>query len=158
MTFLEKARKIINDNQYPMKYEPAEWAKNYPKSDCYTYAIGLKMDIALLIGDIIGKRVTSHDSYEVQKSVFMEEMEALGFHVRECETGDKTQKGEFKIYIEFNPKGEYHFLRQDEDNLWSHKLFGNYPKRTDQAGYIIEDPDGMLNDLNNWGQCFLLAK
>ena len=63
-----------------------------------------------------------------------------------------------KIYLQREENtGYYHFLREDEDGLWSHKFPNELPTREDSAGYLIKDPEAMV-EVSFIGWCFKLSK
>lgn len=153
---IEEARQILSNEVFPLRYNPDEW-EDYNSSNCYPYALGLKTNESFLVGDIIGKRVTDKDSIDILLYTLRLELEALGFEMLECCTEDIAPEGSFKIYLERNSSGEYHFLREDEDGLWSHKAADFSPNRRDTAGYLITDPNSMCNPAFE-GYCFMLTR
>lgn len=154
MTIFE-ARQLISYEVFPLRFNPEEWV-DYNGANCYPYALGLKTDESFLIGDFIGKRMTHANSLADILYILHLELEALGFEVIECCTEDIAPEGSFKIYLERNEIGEYHFLREDEDGFWSHKAADFAPNRRDTAGYLISDPDSMCNPAFE-GFCFMLT-
>lgn len=67
---------------------------------------------------------------------------------------EKINSDEFKIYLQREEQtGYYHFLRQDEDGIWSHKFPNELPTRKDSFGNEITNPDMMV-----YGWCFRLKK
>lgn len=153
---IEEARQLISNEDFPLRYDPDEW-ELYLGANCYPYAIGIKTNEPFIIGDLIGKRVTSKDSIINILYVLHLELEALGFEVVECCTEDIAPEGFQKIYLERNSLGEYHFLRQDDNGLWSHKAADFLPTQSDTSGYLITDPDSML-DSSFEGYCFMLTR
>lgn len=156
MTHITQARKIIEENNYPLDYNPMEW-KDYLDSNCYAYALGLKLDEGFLIGDFIGRRVTKHTPIDIQIEILCEELEELGFEVLKCDTLDIIPENSFKLYIEWNESNEYHFIRQDSDGLWSHKASCFFPVRQDKFGYLIVDPDDYFEG-KKYGICLQVFK
>lgn len=152
---LEQVRNLLSEVQYPLEFNPAEWKDNLD-ANCYEYALGLKIDEGYLIGDFIGKRVTKNDSIAKHLEVLLEELDALGFFVVECDTTDLTEENTFKIYIEWNEENEYHFLRQDLDFRWSQKAQGLFPTDRDENGFFIMDPE--MNSKSVLGKCFILTR
>lgn len=153
---LKEAKERVSQEEFPQEFNPREW-EAYKGAGCYPYALGIKTDEAFLIGDLIGRRVTHHNTEEEILEVLMIELEEMGFEVLECDTMDIAEEGCFKIYLEINQNGEYHFLRQDSDGIWSHKAPDHLPHRKDTAGYEIIDPDSMVAP-GFVGYCFLLEK
>lgn len=156
----EEARKMIlrKGVKLPPKYRPNKW-KHAIKAGCYPYAIELFTDEFLVVGEIIGKMCTSHVSDEKLISVLKEELEEIGYYdVAEIDVDKEIALEESKIYLQRNQHtGFYHFLRQDEDGLWSHKFPNELPTRKDSAGYDIVDPEMMVDTAFD-GWCFRLKK
>lgn len=155
----EEARKMIlrKGVNLPPKYCPNKW-KHSINAGCYPYAIELFVDNFLVVGDIIGKRCTSSVSDERLISVLKEELEEIGYYAFEIDVDQEIGSEELKIYLQRNENtGLYHFLRQDEDTLWSHKFPGELPTRKDSAGYDIVDPEMMVDTAFD-GWCFRLKK
>lgn len=151
---IEEARQLLSQEVFPQGYNPDSW-KAFNGANCYPYALGLKTNESLLIGDLIGRRVTEKDSIDTLLYVLQLELQELGFEMMECDTTDVLPEGAFKIYMQRNSLGKYHFLRQDDDELWSHKASDVAPSRRDTTGYIITDPDAMCCPAFE-GYCFML--
>lgn len=155
MTLLE-ARKLIDEVDYPLDYNHEEWER-YLGANCYPYSLGMKTNEAFLVGDLIGRRLTAKDSDAIKKYILRTELEELGFEVEECDVYDISDDG-FKIYFQVDEKtGEYHLIRCDSDGFWSHKAADYLPNRRDSLGYIIEDPEAMVEPgFHGW--CFMLYR
>lgn len=140
-----------------VKYNPNKW-KYAMKSGCYPYAINIFIDKFLLIGDLIGKPCNEKVSDEKLIKTFLKEMEFLKYEVKEIDSYQEIKENEWKVYIQREEHtGYYHFLRQDEDGIWSHKFPNELPIRTDSAGQIIKSPDEMIEaPFNGW--CFCLKQ
>ena len=132
--------------------------ENFLGAGCYQYAIDCYSNDFLVVGDIIGKRCDEHVSDETLIKVLTEELEILGYNVKEVETDYTLQKGEKKIYVQRDEHtGYYHFLKQDSNGLWSHKYPGEMPTTIDNSGQEIEDPESMV-EAPFYGWCFCLKK
>jgi hypothetical protein len=144
MTNFEIVRHELTRTTYPLKFDPLSWSEY--SSNCYSYALGAKVDFYFLVGDLIGKRVTSHTPEEEKISILKEELQLLGFTFFEIDVDDEIPEDYYKIYFQiFDATGKYHFLRQDLDGLWSHRGAYGLPDRTDTSGTIITDPEAMLD-------------
>ena len=153
---LVEARNRIQKNNYPSEFDPNSW-NDHILSNCYCYALNLKSSDCFLIGDFINKRVTHQDSDDRIISVLLEELEALGFDIKEVETDTVCEKYSQKIFLGRDSDGDYHFIRQDADGLWSHKASRALPNRKDSYGEEIIDPDmACTNYVVGW--CFQLRK
>lgn len=140
-----------------IEFRPKSWI-DFMKAGCYTYAINLKYNEFFLVGDFIGKRCTEKVSDEFLISILIEELEYLGYKSIPCQTESNVDKNQFKIYLQREEHtGYYHFLREDNDGIWSHKFPNELPIRSDSIGQIIEDPDCMVEaPFSGW--CFILEK
>lgn len=153
---LNEARIQIQKNNYPSEFSPDDW-QNSIHANCYTYALDLKISKPFLIGDFIEKRVTSKDSDDNILSVLLEELDFLGFNVEEVETDAPCDAYSQKIFFGRDSDGDYHFMRQDADGLWSHKASSFLPNRRDSSGYEILDPEESCSTyIVGW--CFHLTK
>ena len=132
-----------------------DW-KNCIKAGCYQYAIGFHSNEHLLVGDIIGKRCRANVSDDTLLHILKEELETLGYEVKEVEIDYQLKEGEIKIYLQRDEhSGYYHFLRQDESGVWSCKFPGEMPTSKDNNGKEIENPESMIKP-PNYGWCFCL--
>lgn len=155
---IEKVQQLLSELEYPLEYDGScDWSE-YPRANCYTYALGLPMDQGFLIGDFIGKRMTHGDRRERILEVLVEELEELGFWVMECEVTDYVEDGCFKIYVEFDTMNNYHFLRQDAEGTWSHKSAHEMPNQTNYTGTKIINPEAVTTVDKYVGYCFMVAK
>lgn len=139
-------------------YSSSEW-NEFLEAGCYPYAINLKMNQFVLIGDFIGKTCTSLTSDEELIKTFKQELkEIFEIEVIEVDTKYKVSEGEKMVYIQREDHtGYYHLLRQDDDGKWSHKFPNELPIREDSLGQIIECPDAMV-EAHSRGWCFMLRK
>lgn len=140
------------------KYEPLDWEECLG-AGCYPYALGLKVNQFFVVGDIIGKHCNNNVSDDYLIDVLKEEIEfILDCVVEEVETDIILEEGERLIYIQREEHtGYYHFLRQDDNGMWSHKYPNELPTNRDSAGVIIEDPDSMV-EAPFYGWCLLIKE
>lgn len=155
---IEEAMKKVRKSVNTPKYKPNRW-KHAIKAGCYPYAIDLFQDEFILVGDLIGKRCDSNVSDEQLIDTLLEELNEIGYDVSEIEdTDEKINSDEWKIYLQREQHtGYYHFLRQDEDGIWSHKFPDELPIRKDSLGNEIVDPE-MMVETAFLGWCFRLKK
>ena len=155
---IEDAKKMIRKGVNTPKYRPNRW-KHAINAGCYPYAIDLFQDEFFLVGDLIGKRCDNKVSNEQLINTLLEELYEIGYEVVEIEDIDeKINLDEFKIYLQREQQtGFYHFLRQDEDGIWSHKYPFELPTRKDSLGNEITDPNMMIESAF-YGWCFRLKK
>ena len=131
--------------------------KKYLGASCYQYAIDFYSNEFLLIGDIIGKRCNEYTSDEKIIATLREELEVLGYELTETETYAPLKKHETKIYFQRDQNsGYYHFLKQDNNGIWSHKIPNEMPStlingKTKKIHNILTKP-------TIYGRCFCLRK
>ncbi len=154
---IKETKKLVRKAVNTPKFNPNKW-KHAIKAGCYPYAINVFIDEFFLVGSIIGKPCNCKVSDETLIKVLKEELNSIGYIVKEVKTEDTIEEDELKIYLQRETKtGYYHFLREDEDGIWSHKFPNEIPCRTDSLGNLIEDPDAMVESpFNGW--CFKLSK
>lgn len=155
---IQEAKKMVRKSVNTPKYRPNRW-KHAIQAGCYPYAIDLFQDEFFLVGDLIGKRCDSKATDEQLIDTLLEELNEIGYDVIEIEdTDEKVSSDEFKIYLQREQHtGYYHFFRQDEDDIWSHKFPNELPIREDSLENEITDPEKML-ETAFLGWCFRLKK
>lgn len=158
MKIEEVKKKIRKSGVNTPKYRPERW-KHAMEAGCYPYAIDLFQNEFLLVGELIGKACDNNVSNEQLISVLIEELNEVGYNVSEIEDVDeKVSSDELKIYLQREEHtGYYHFLRQDEDGIWSHKFPKELPTRKDSLGNDITNPETMVES-SFYGWCFKLKK
>lgn len=154
---IKTARKLAKRTLKTPKYEPNKW-RNAKGAGCYPYAINLLKNEFFVVGEFIGKRCTEKTSNEDLVKTLKEELDVLGYNAEEIDVEEAISEDEMKIYLQREEQtGYYHFLREDADGLWSHKYPDELPTRQDSAGYIIKDPECMV-EIPFIGWCFKLSK
>lgn len=147
---IQEVKKLILKGGKKPKYRPNRW-KHAIKAGCYPYALDLFQDEFFLVGDFIGKRCDCQVSDNQLIDTLLEELEELGFVVVEIEFVDeRINENEFKIYLQrdFNT-GYYHFFREDDNGIWSHKFPNELP--------IEKNLKELKEDIySNW--CFKLKR
>ncbi len=130
--------------------------ENCINAGCYQYAIGFYTNEYIIVGDIIGKRCKANESDDTLLYILKEELETLGYEVKEVDVEYQLKKGEIKIYLQRDEHtGYYHFLRQDKNGIWSHKYPGEMPTTKDSNGEEITNPESMIEP-PFYGWCFCL--
>ncbi len=148
MLDINEIRKLIKANSYPPIFEPALWFRNCPRANCYPYALDLKINQPMLVGDMIQKRVKQcfcREDFNHFFQVFEEELDTIGLKIVDrMEDNAVGLKGDLKICILFLYTGDYHFVRQDLDEIWSLKGTGSSPRNSwrDEEGdkYPLKGP------------------
>lgn len=133
-----------------VSFRPNRW-KHFLKAGCYPYALNLEINDFFLIGDFIKKRCDYSVSDEFLKNVLLEELSFLGYTPQETEIDFALNSNQLKIYLTRDThSGYYHFYRQDNDGMWSHKDVNRIPVR-------ITSLEDTINKLST-GWCFVLTK
>ena len=141
---IKTARKLAKKTLKTPKYEPSKW-KNAKGAGCYPYAINLLKNEFFVVGEFIWKRLTEKTSNEDLVKKLKEELDVLWYNAEEIDVEASINEDEMKIYLQREEQtGYYHFLREDADGLWSHKFPNELPTREDSAGYLIKDPEAMV--------------
>lgn len=154
---IKNARKLAQKTHKTPKFEPNKW-KNAMGAGCYPYALNLLKNEFFVVGELIGKRCTEKTSNEVLVETLKEELDVLGYNTEEIDVEASINEDEMKIYLQREEQtGYYHFLREDADGFWSHKYPNELPTREDSAGYLIKDPEAMV-EVPFIGWCFKLSK
>ena len=136
--------------------EVKKW-KKYLGASCYQYAINFYSNEFLLVGDIIGKRCNEYSSDETLIETLREELEVLSYEITETETYTPLEKHETKIYLQRDQNsGYYHFLKQDNNGIWSHKYPNEMPTTLINGKKLI-NPD-LITKPPIYGRCFCLRK
>ena len=102
-SYLEQMRNQLGENNYPPDFDPEKWEECLAAT-CYSYALDFKIDVGILIGDLIESRVTKSDSIAEQLDILMEELREADLCVDFCDTLDLVEEGFLKIYIDINVK------------------------------------------------------
>lgn len=154
---IKTARKLAKRTLRTPKFQPSKW-ENARGAGCYPYAINIQKNEFFVVGELIGKKCTSKISDETLVETLIEELNSIGYFVKEISIEEEIKENEQKIYLQREKQtGFYHFLRQDSDGLWSHKYPNELPIRTDSIGNLVEDPEAMV-EVPYYGWCFKLSK
>lgn len=129
----------------PPVFHPELW-EGFLKTSCYAYALNLKMNEFVLVGEFLGERCDQNMSNKKMIEVLKKEVEFLGFSIKEVGKEYIPKEKEFLIYFKRNQKlNGYHFLRQDTNKMWSHKFHLEYPSHADfwKKEYVEEGNEWM---------------
>lgn len=138
-----------------------------PDENCVTYAIGRHMDYRRLCetvhdyqnhslhsgivpGYISNTYIPRQKPFKQRLNSLKADFEQLGIGFHETKKYEPCGVGWYKIAIMIDLGGYYHFLRENNDGLWSHyfKDYGIF--REDSLGNPITDPeDAVLVSLYN---------
>ena len=126
----------------PERFNPKEW-KDFIKHNCYLYAINCKSNREIEdVGEIAKiKTKPKYTDNELIERIFFD-IQELGFSIRKSTYEEECNKNEWKIAV-FSSKSkeyDYHFMREDSHNRWSHKYRGELPSNKDLGARTIMDP------------------
>lgn len=121
--------------------------KRWIKANCYLYAINYQSNTdGSDPGDIAG--LPSLSNFASNEEIFKrikKDLKTQGICVRKCKYNYQCKSNEWKIALmvgkdeEFH-EYDYHFLREDKVQRWSHKFRNTLPRKTDDFGQTIRDP------------------
>ena len=149
---IQKINKEIENNKYPPSFIYSKENKTFfglygdkPHSNCFSYTL----DVADAIWDnsINGTDVCSFTCLGRKGHVFnylkisrkkvirllYESFDFFGIKLRSSNFDEKLKEGETKFILGLK-EYDFHFIRQDEDENWSHiRALGELPERIDLA-------------------------
>lgn len=125
-----------------IKFKPREW-KTSIDANCYMYALNYRKRKLDDVGKISG--LESKDYYDDEELIerLIKDCQVLGLDIRKSTYYEETKEGEWKIalFSTHDIEGyDFHFMREDECNRWSHKFRNKYPKKVDKSHVTIIDP------------------
>ncbi len=163
--------KTLKESYSPI-FEPKKWEQNiYLKysHNCYSYFLN---DISPELIKIYEKQNNQErKSLNPQPGHYCGMTKYVNFDDTTCESlnkrilcdnpdikiigdEDDCDQNHYKGALRVNVGDMYHFYRQDEDGIWSHKDGGGDVMRTDRGGNIIKDPkrikDSKYKDFCNY--------
>jgi len=140
--FIQQVKDTISIQPIPPQYNPSEWrAKRF---NCYAYALQACMNLTRY--DIVPGFIAGYSDYiptkECTLQYFKEDCEALGLEVVTSDLKEQVSANEYKIAVYLNEGRDFHFIRQDSDGKWSHKVgWKGDIEYLDQAD-LVKDQDG----------------
>lgn len=123
----------------PNGFSPGKWNR---KQNCYMYAINYQKDNKPKdVGELSGKIVKNYYTIgEIIKRLF-EDMNFLNVEIKKISYEYECKENEWKIALFYREEdGDFHFLREDSHNRWSHKTKGKNPSDKDYSNTTIIDP------------------
>lgn len=108
---------------------------SYHKGNCYSYALGLPTPFLIWFsmvfncdygfsakpGFSVDKEYYSWRNTEALITGLYQDCDSLGIEVYDSSLEEQNSHGGYKIAL-YNGNADFHFMRQDDDGLWSHKL------------------------------------
>lgn len=114
------------------------WERDPLGNNCYNYAIGVPTGKFLQPGQASGRAVevlTCENDFNKLGLVQAAENDGL----RLVQSTDECKDDE-QIVALFNvPEFDFHWLRLEDNGVWTHKMGNNLPINTDKKGNIITD-------------------
>lgn len=135
-------------------YNPDVFNRMSKTHNCYDYAINNRKTQSekkhpghtKYGNELDGSNVHTCSQMELRLKADHPELEKVELH-KECPVG------KYKIGMMIDPEDDYHFIRQDNNGLWSHKPGSANVRNTDFQNKLLKDPssadfnyeDGGLN-------------
>ncbi len=130
---------LYQTNGYEPRYEPDRWNHWRHGNNCYAYALDNLRD----------RNEKPQPDNQDAESYSCRDMNlwinrdidrtTKGYRLLKSNRDDRCPNGHHKIYLVL-ANNDYHFYRQDNDGLWSHKPGANAVSRRDASDNLIEDP------------------
>ena len=126
------------------KYEPAFWNDagivQY-NNNCYNYGNNKRTDSYAQPGRAAGAQYTAVICAEVQRAALADGLRAVPA-TGQCPSDSHNQycKIAFAVGEIYPGQRDYHWYRQDQGGMWSHKPGGGTARNVDHAGSPIADP------------------
>ena len=135
-----------------MSFDPDQFYRGIegdPKVNCLSYALNLKREVPLSFGEFFESRLTQESkrdllltrlnelfpsSGEPFAKKVMHQQENLNYHCVGFFMSHSTNEEDGCL-------SDLHFVRQDKDGSWSHKLGKSKPTQLDADGKLIRDLD-----------------
>ena len=133
------------ENSKVICYEPENWEKFSKKTNCFTYALNMKNRFDSKVVGTMGnfKDIFLSSSLSLSEAITLEKekLDVLNIEYRSSYFEEEVPDGYYKVIFFITTK-DFHWVRQDEDGTWSHKL-GWYlsPTNLDMDGNIILNPE-----------------
>lgn len=163
--YVERIRQEVLTNIYPPVFDRSKWEEIYSCRNCFAYALDIKQEeiIPVEFFQIPGRMLEEEKRQQFLKKkeplalkrrnvdsnirlapnviweLILLEIEELGMQFRYVDINEILEEGEYRIAFCVGNR-DCHFLRQDKDGTWSHKMGDNKPTRLDFSGYIINNP------------------
>lgn len=120
----------------PPKYEPGKWNDNNGiqfNNNCYNYACNIQTNTYAQPGEASGNKYLSFGCVEVTNGAVSD-----GLTKQDCD--QPCPNCYHKVALVIAPGYDYHWYRQDDNDMWSHKPGDTPATNLDNAGKPISDP------------------
>lgn len=131
-------------------YEPSylkdklKWKKLEDTHNCYAFALDIKdQDVNFPQPGLFG--IKNFDKYisdnkEFTCNTYHTRILMDNPHIYPIQHKKKCKKGYYKVFFTISPNEDYHWYRQDDNGLFTHKPGSTPVKTTDSSNKIIYDP------------------
>lgn len=143
---------IKNPGDHP-DFDPLAWARIAAQVNCYTYALNSPEMGMSAPGNVANRRGQKMAEFGLNAKDITAEAPFNDFvravigaagadGLEAIETLDDVKDGHYPVALYVGNAGgnDFHWLRQDSDGGWSHKMGPDPVTRTDQTGENITDP------------------
>ena len=162
----EKSRLFSSKDLSPLSgseldYDPEKWNKIFKIKDahnCYSYALGKivpGLKSKAQPGYASGHKHISDGDYNCHEFYKRLKKDAPGTYLENFDNA--CVPGFYKIFLALDPKNDYHWWRQDSNQLWSHKPGSSSVVDVDASGKKIKNPllsDRKFKHRNYYKPCF----
>lgn len=123
----------------PIGFNPSKWSR---KTNCYMYAINYQKDNKPRdVGELSGNLIKDYYTIDEIKERLFKDMKMLNIEIKKATYEDECLENGWKIALFYREEdGDFHFLREDYHNRWSHKTKGRKPSNKDYSNATIIDP------------------
>jgi len=144
-----------------LEYNPSMWNDNYNiknTHNCYTYALGKivpGLDSKAQPGYASGYDHIEDNEYECKAFRERLKKDSPGSYLEKFD--NSCLPGFYKVFLALDPKNDYHWWRQNNDKMWSHKPGSTDVTNVDADGKEIKNPliaNRNYNSLNYYKPCF----
>ena len=158
---LEYKKELSPPSGSELPYNPKLWNNNEEirsTHNCYTYALGKivqGLDSKAQPGYASGYEHINDDEYECKAFRERLKRDSPGSYLEKFD--NSCLPGFYKVFLALDPKNDYHWWRQNKDQLWSHKPGSTDVTNVDASGKKIKNPliaNRNYSSLNYYKPCF----
>lgn len=131
---------VSNRQSFQPIWEPEKWKDVRFETNCYAYALDIPIKTQFHSDYWVGRYSaensrqftdTEYNSTRELVEAFLNDLYELGIEVSSYRPNEISQKGSYNIGLLYERvPDDFHFVRQDVDGSWSHKLgFVHMPEK-----------------------------
>lgn len=146
-----KAKSLFSQNTFPNNFNPKDWEKIKFVTNCYSYVLNLVVQDGYYknfyyVGALSEIPEKSNYSKKEFLQILKSDLQVLGRELTDCLLADFVPEGKQKIVVFLRPKNnlqtfDFHFMKQDKDGTWSHKIgWVNLPTNKGTGNMKITNP------------------